>query len=184
VCGMLDERLDSPVGWLLAYQISSYALKLYGPLSERGALFPCNSCIALPRSSPIYLCVTSLISDRMLLPFTDPGLFVFYLRSYAYCGGSDPSPDSPCEPGALAIDPDGGLGGQSTNLTASIVACPPTVCLGKNGCGAEVRKCGLVCLYRSRTCSPPTGLIRVPVTANFRFSTATDSDAAGWRGVG
>ncbi|GLC58893.1 hypothetical protein PLESTB_001414500 [Pleodorina starrii] len=60
--------------------------------------------------------------------------------SYSYCNGSDPSHDAPCELGALAIDPDGGPGFQVTNLTGSIIACPPTACLGKGGCPLKIMR--------------------------------------------
>ncbi|KAG2430825.1 hypothetical protein HXX76_009800 [Chlamydomonas incerta] len=38
--------------------------------------------------------------------------------NYAFCNGSEPSADAPCEPGALAFDPDGLPG--STNLTSTV----------------------------------------------------------------
>ncbi|GLC42759.1 hypothetical protein PLESTM_001376700 [Pleodorina starrii] len=58
--------------------------------------------------------------------------------SYTYCNGSESRPDSLCEPGALAFDPDGGPKGQALNLTDSIIACPPFVCLRKGGCAENI----------------------------------------------
>ncbi|KAG2451339.1 hypothetical protein HYH02_003943 [Chlamydomonas schloesseri] len=54
---------------------------------------------------------------------------------YVFCNGAEPSTDAPCEPGALAFDPDGLPG--STNLTGTVVACPPTSCLTARGCSQE-----------------------------------------------
>ncbi|GIL59280.1 hypothetical protein Vafri_14181 [Volvox africanus] len=57
---------------------------------------------------------------------------------YTYCNGSEPTPDAPCELGALASDPDGGADGKGVNLTMDVVVCPPLVCLSMRGCSIEV----------------------------------------------
>ncbi len=66
---------------------------------------------------------------------------VVYVRrggSYAPCAaGISPTPDVPCEPGANATDPDGGVGGTALDLTANVVVCPPSDCLLK-GCSPDV----------------------------------------------
>ncbi|PNW72097.1 hypothetical protein CHLRE_16g682550v5 [Chlamydomonas reinhardtii] len=54
---------------------------------------------------------------------------------YVFCNGAEPSADVPCEPGALAFDPDGLPG--SSNLTGTVVACPPTACLTTRGCSQD-----------------------------------------------
>ncbi|GIM11176.1 hypothetical protein Vretimale_14689 [Volvox reticuliferus] len=58
---------------------------------------------------------------------------------YAYCNGAESLPDNLCEAGALAGDPDGGPGGEPIDLTAHIIACPPSACLSTaSGCSAQV----------------------------------------------
>jgi hypothetical protein len=57
--------------------------------------------------------------------------------SYAACSpGTVPSMDAPCEPGAVALDPDGGEGGTPRNVTDQIVVCPPAECLTQ-GCASS-----------------------------------------------
>ncbi|PNH08676.1 hypothetical protein TSOC_004773, partial [Tetrabaena socialis] len=58
--------------------------------------------------------------------------------SYVLCNGTMPTPDSPCELGATALDPDGQPGAQ--NLTGAIIACPPTACISATGCTATELK--------------------------------------------
>jgi hypothetical protein len=58
--------------------------------------------------------------------------------SYAACSpGTAPLKDAPCEPGAWAMDPDGGEGGTALNLTDQVVACPPAECLTQQGCSSS-----------------------------------------------
>jgi hypothetical protein len=64
------------------------------------------------------------------------------MGQYQTCAeGITPTADSPCEPGATAVDPDGGSITSSSSsgaasgldLTAAVVVCPPAACI-TTGC--------------------------------------------------
>jgi zinc transporter 1/2/3 len=61
------------------------------------------------------------------------------MGQYQACAdGITPTADSPCEPGATAVDPDGsttssGGAASSLDLTAAVVVCPPAACI-TTGC--------------------------------------------------
>jgi len=51
--------------------------------------------------------------------------------------GVSPTAEAPCEPGAIASDPDGDMNHSPLNLTPQVVVCPPAECLSK-GCSPSV----------------------------------------------
>lgn len=72
-------------------------------------------------------------------------VYVKRMADYQPCqNGVTPSAESPCEPGAVASDPDGNAGGSTQdsvkNLSKEVVVCPPKSCLA-TGCSlATLRK--------------------------------------------
>lgn len=89
------------------------------------------------------------VAPNITLVTTDKlGPLVYVRRafgSYAACDtGKSPTADAPCEPGAIAIDPDGAdarsAGGAAVNLTDSVVVCPPDSCLTLGCSPQDLRK--------------------------------------------
>jgi hypothetical protein len=68
--------------------------------------------------------------------------------SYGPCAsGTSPTAETPCEPGAIATDPDGAAASDSDSsvrgpldLTSEVVVCPPSQCLSKGCSLLELRK--------------------------------------------
>jgi hypothetical protein len=68
--------------------------------------------------------------------------------SYGPCAsGTLPIAEAPCEPGAIATDPDGAAASDSDSsvrgpldLTSEVVVCPPSQCLSKGCSLLELRK--------------------------------------------
>ncbi len=66
---------------------------------------------------------------------------VVYIRrgsSYRPCSGASPTAAAPCEPGAVAFDPDAADG--RGNLTDSVVVCPPAECFTRGCSPAELQR--------------------------------------------
>ena len=66
--------------------------------------------------------------------------------SYDICkAGTAPTAAAPCEPGAIAVDPDGLVPANSTmpqplNKTSEVVVCPPASCLSRGCSPTELRR--------------------------------------------
>ena len=101
------------------------------------------SCLSVGACSTFGVCLprTSLASNtapNLTLDTSSLGLTVQINQSstYAACSsGIKPSPAAPCEPGGSATD------AQDGNLTASILACPPSTCLSTYCTGNTCFRC-------------------------------------------
>jgi zinc transporter 1/2/3 len=97
-----------------------------------------SSSSSLPAAVPNAAPVISLITSKGFGVIVD----VKRMGQYQACAdGVTPTADSPCEPGATAVDPNGSTSSSgatsSRDLTAAVVVCPPAVCLS-SGCSAAV----------------------------------------------
>lgn len=105
--------------------------------SAAAAAAAASSAIQQPNQPPV-ITLTEILGSN-------PVVHVRRGQPYSVCADGVPAAaDTPCEPGATAMDPDGllaavdsgGNGSTALNLTSRVVVCPPTRCI-TSGCSPQ-----------------------------------------------